>query len=247
MNNDDRAALRSQTYGALAVASRLRVLDALRASEYPLDVRELAAACGLHVSTARFHLDVLVNAGLVISATEQSGTRGRPRRLYLPASRGAAAGGQTGYELLSGILAANWAGDHSERAARAERAGWDWAGRRGPGSAVPAATLADAAQHVNAVFAELGFEPDLARDGDNLEIRLHACPFRAVAAEHPDVVCSVHLGLLRRTLADVDAPAATVSLQPFVQPHLCLTRIGAATQPMQGQPAAPSSILEWQP
>jgi predicted ArsR family transcriptional regulator len=87
---------------------------------------------------------------------------------------------------------------------------------------------------VNAVFAELGFDPDLARDGDNLQVRLHACPFRAVAATHPDVVCSVHLGLLRRTLADVDAPPATVSLQPFVQPHLCVAQISPAAAPVQG-------------
>ncbi|MBQ0994820.1 helix-turn-helix domain-containing protein [Micromonospora sp. H61] len=240
MSNDDRADVRSQTHGALAVASRLRLLDALRAADGPLDVRELAAACGLHVTTARFHLDVLTDAGLVTSRAVQSGTRGRPRRLYLPASR-AVAGGQTGYELLSGILAARWAGDSEQRARRAEQAGWDWAGHQEPGPAVPAATLAEAAVHVNAVFAELGFEPDLVRDGDSLEIRLHACPFRAVAIKHPDVVCSMHRGLLRRALADVDAPPAAVSLQPFVQPHLCLARITPVTAPSPGRQIPPST------
>ncbi|WP_460806457.1 helix-turn-helix transcriptional regulator [Micromonospora zhanjiangensis] len=237
--NDDRAGERSQTHGALAVASRLRLLDALRASERPLDVRELAAACGLHVTTVRFHLDVLTDAGLVISRAGRSGTRGRPRRLYLPASH--AAGGSSGYELLSWILASQWAaGEGDQRARRAERAGWEWGGQRKPGPTAAAATLDEAAVHVNAVFAELGFDPDLARDGDNLQIRLHACPFRAVAATHPDVVCSVHLGLLRRTLADVDAPPAAVSLRPFVQPHLCLAQISPATAPVEGLQAPPS-------
>lgn len=106
-----------------------------------------------------------------------SGARGRPRRLYLPASRAVADGGQTGYELLSGILAAHWAGDRAERVRRAEQAGWAWAGQRAAG----AATLAEAAVHVNAVFAELGVEPDLARDGDRLEIRLHACSPRSIS------------------------------------------------------------------
>src|SRR3954451_16494245 len=155
--NDHRAGERTQTHGALAVASRLRLLDALRASERPLDVRELAAACGLHITTVRFHLDVLADAGLVTSRTGQSGTRGRPRRLFLPASH--TAGGHTGYELLSAILAGHWAGDGEERARRAERAGWDWAGQRELGPVV--ATLAEAAAHVNTVFAELGFDPDL--------------------------------------------------------------------------------------
>jgi predicted ArsR family transcriptional regulator len=242
--DNDRAGERTQTHGALAVASRLRLLDALRASDRPLDVRELAAACGLHVTTVRFHLDVLTDAGLVTSRAGKSGTRGRPRRLYSPASRAVAAGGHTGYELLSGILAAHWAGDRDERAQRAEQAGWAWAGQRKPGPTVVAGTLAEAAARVNAVFAELGFDPELARDGENLQIRLHACPFRAIAETHPEVVCSIHLGLLRRTLADVladvDAPATAVSLQPFVQPHLCLAQIAPATRPIHDRQPAPA-------
>jgi predicted ArsR family transcriptional regulator len=242
--DNDRAAERSQTHGALAVASRLRLLDALRTSDGPLDVRELAAACGLHVTTVRFHLDVLTDAGLVTSRAGQSGMRGRPRRLYTPASRAVAAGGHTGYELLSAILAAHWAGNRKERAQRAEQAGWAWAGPREPTPAptVAAGTLAEAAVHVNAVFAELGFDPELDRDGENMQIRLHACPFRAVAETHPEVVCSIHLGLLRRTLADVDAPPAAVTLQPFVQPHLCLAQIAPATRPVHNQQAPPPGV-----
>lgn len=248
---NDRAGERTQTHGALAVASRLRLLGALRASDRPLDVRELAAACGLHVTTVRFHLDVLTDVGLVTSRSGHSATRGRPRRLYSPASRAVAAGGHTGYELLSGILAAHWAGDRDERARRAEQAGWAWAGQRKPRPPVVAATLTEAAARVNAVFAELGFDSELARDGENLQIRLHACPFRAVAETHPEVVCSIHLGLLRRTLADVladvDAPATAVSLQPFVQPHLCLAQIAPATGPVRSRQAAPPPDVGGQP
>jgi predicted ArsR family transcriptional regulator len=156
-------------------------------------------------------------------------------------------GGHTGYELLSGILAEHRAGDRAERVRRAEQAGWAWPGQRAAGPAAGAATPAEATVHVNAVFAELGFDPDLARDGDSLEIRLHACPFRAVAATHPEMVCSVHLGLLRRTLADVDAPPAAVSLQPFVQPHLCLAQITPATAPVQGRQVPPWPGVGGQP
>jgi predicted ArsR family transcriptional regulator len=238
--DNDRAGERTQTHGALAVASRLRLLDVLRASDGPLDVRELAAACDLHVTTVRFHLDVLTDAGLVRSQSGQSGARGRPRRLYSPASRAVAPGAPTGYELLSALLARHWAGDRAERARRAEQAGWAWTGQRelAPAPPAPTATLDEAALHVNAVFAELGFDPELTHDGDSRQIRLHACPFRAIAATHPEVVCSIHLGMLRRALADVDAPATTVSLQPFVQPHLCLAQITPAVRPVHDQQAA---------
>ncbi|MFI7153446.1 helix-turn-helix transcriptional regulator [Nonomuraea sp. NPDC050022] len=247
--DNNQAIERTQTHGALAVASRLRLLDVLRASEGPLDVRELAAACGLHVTTARFHLDVLIDAGLVRSQAGQSGARGRPRRLYSPANHAVAPGGHTGYELLSALLAAHWAGDRDERAQRAEQAGWAWSGQREllPAPTAATATLSEAAVHVNAVFAELGFDPELAHDGDSTLIRLHACPFRAIAATHPEVVCSIHLGMLRRALADVDAPPTTVSLQPFVRPHLCLAQIAPAAGPVHGQQAPPPPDVGSQP
>ncbi|GGP14880.1 helix-turn-helix domain-containing protein [Nonomuraea glycinis] len=225
--DDNQAGRRTQPHEALAVASRLRLLDALRAGDEPMDVRELAAACGLHVTTVRFHLDVLTDAGLVHSRPGRSGGRGRPRRLYTPAGRPAASGGHAGYELLSALLAAHWAGDTDERARRAEEAGWAWGAGRdsGTGPPVVAATRAEAARQVNGVFAELGFDSELAHDGDDAQIRLHTCPFRTVAATYPEVVCSIHLGLLRRVLADMDAPPSDVTLRPFVEPHLCLAEI----------------------
>ncbi len=226
--DQDRAGERTQTHGALAVASRLRLLDALRAGDGPMDVRELAVACGLHVTTVRFHLGVLTDAGLVRSQSGRSGTRGRPRRLYTPAGGAVTPGEHTGYELLSALLAAHWADDHDERVRRAEQAGWAWGGQRAAEAGPKAATRAEAAAHANTVFAELGFDSELAQDGDDPQIRLHTCPFRAVAATYPEVVCSIHLGLLRRVLADTDAPPSDVQLRPFVQPHLCLARITAA-------------------
>jgi predicted ArsR family transcriptional regulator len=189
---------RHRTHGALAVASRVRLLDALRSSERPLDARELAAVCGLHVSTVRFHLEILSEAGLVRSHSESPRTRGRPRLLYVPASVGdTGAAKQTGYQMLATVLAANWAETPAERAQRAERAGWTVAREQGftPRSS-PGLTAEESVAQVSGLFAELGFEPELAREGQDLQIRLHACPFRAVAQEHPEVVCSMHLGLL---------------------------------------------------
>lgn len=196
---------RHRTHGALAVASRVRLLDALRGSERPLDARELAAVCGLHVSTVRFHLDVLSEAGLVRSHSEPPRTRGRPRLLYAPASVGdTGARKQTGYQMLATLLAAHWAETSAERAQRAERAGWAVAREQGfsPRSS-PSMTAEESMAQVSGLFAELGFEPELAPEGQDLQIRLHACPFRAVAQDHPEVVCSMHLGLLRGALAEL--------------------------------------------
>ncbi|MDQ2789023.1 MAG: helix-turn-helix domain-containing protein [Actinomycetota bacterium] len=231
---------RRKTHGALAVASRVRLLDALRASSRPLDARELAAACGLHVSTVRFHLEVLSEAGLVRSQSEPARGRGRPRLLHTPASAGDASGPEgTSYQWLATVLAAYWADTPAERTQRAERAGHALATAQRlapPPSTGP--TVEESVTQVSGLFAELGFEPELAREGQDLQIRLHACPFRAVAAQHPEVVCSLHLGLLRGALVELGAPATVSSLAPFVEPHLCIARVTPVTESAPDEPSA---------
>jgi predicted ArsR family transcriptional regulator len=227
---------RNRMHGALAAASRLRLLDALRASDRALDARALAAICGLHLNTVRFHLQILSEAGLVRSEPDSSGSHGRPRLRHTPTSVGSTAPGGSGepagYQLLAAVLAAHWADTPGERAQRAERAGRATAQRQGfAGRSSTRVTTEDAVAQIGALFAELGFEPELAREGDDLQLRLHACPFRAVALEHPEVVCSMHLGLLRGALDEKGAPATTSSLTPFVQPHLCVARITPTAGP----------------
>ncbi|MGH3825435.1 MAG: helix-turn-helix transcriptional regulator [Pseudonocardiaceae bacterium] len=234
---------RRTTHGALAVLSRVRLLDALRASERPLDARELAAACGLHVSTVRFHLEVLSEAGLVRSQSESTRRRGRPRLLYTPVSASGTDSERTGYQMLATVLAAHWADTPAERTQRAEWAGQvaATAQRLAPPPAT-GLTIEESVTQVSGLFAELGFEPELAREGQDLQIRLYACPFRAVAAQHPEVVCSLHLGLLRGTLAELGAPATVSSLTPFVEPHLCVARVTPITKSAPDEQSANAEV-----
>lgn len=231
------AAVRHRAHEALAVASRVRLLDVLRAGGQPMAAGELASVSGLHVSTVRFHLQILGRAGLVRSRPEAAGTPGRPRLLYSPTTTGGPdPSPAAGFQLLATLLAANWGGTPAERSERAERAGHA-AGverhrappgdtRSGPGTRA-LLPMHQAVAEVAATFAELGFEPDVVPDGDGLQIRLHACPFHAVATEYPEVVCSLHLGLIRGGLAEAGGAATAVGLQPFVEPHLCVARIVA--------------------
>jgi predicted ArsR family transcriptional regulator len=81
---------------------------------------------------------------------------------------------------------------------------------------------------VTRLFAELGFDPELGGDEAGRQIRLHACPFRDAARANPEVVCSIHLGLLRGTLARLGAPPTTAQLLPFVEPELCVAQLTPA-------------------
>ncbi len=67
-----------------------------------MDVATLAKTVGLHVTTARFHLDVLGRAGLIRRAVERTGRPGRPRQLY---SVTAAAEPGEGHRQLADALA----------------------------------------------------------------------------------------------------------------------------------------------
>ncbi len=219
---------RARVHGVLAVPVRVQILDHLRASGEPMDAYQVAAATGLHVTTARFHLDTLIEAGLVASQPQRQGDRGRPRTFYAPSVRATEPDGGP-YRELAGLLAAHFADTPAGRADRAEQAGRDWATRRlatTPGHA----TSPEPARQVTALFAEMGFDPEPQPGG---RVLLHDCPFRDVARAHPDVVCAIHRGLLRGMIAGLDPAAPVPDLQPFTRPQLCVIAFGE--QPPTGQ------------
>jgi predicted ArsR family transcriptional regulator len=199
---------RSENYhAALASTSRRQVLDALLAASAPLDAAGVAEQLALHVTTARFHLDQLADAGLARRRPSAEGRRGRPRILYSPAG---AAHDTDAREQLIEVLAATLAREQ-QPAADATSAGRRWADTfDAPGADGPVAGLVE-------VLDRIGFDPEVAPDAH--AIRLHACPFRSAAREHPEVVCSVHSGLVQRLL---ESTGTASRLVPFVEPELCL-------------------------
>ncbi len=209
-------------HAALAVVSRRRLLEVLQASNEQLDVVALAAAVGLHVTTARFHLDVLERSGLVRRAVERVGRRGRPRQLY---SAAAVPEGNAGHRQLAAVLVGGLAADAEHGPQRAELAGGRWAEEALP----PGEGLSweDGTRQVGELFDRLGFVPRLVDDAQYRHLELDGCPFRDVARAHPRIVCTVHLGLLRGALRQLRLPAAAqgAGLRPFVGPELCIADI----------------------
>jgi predicted ArsR family transcriptional regulator len=121
------------------------------------------------------------------------------------------------------MLASQLADTPEQRAARAEKAGLAWAAELMPDADRSRTVDAEhATRAVTGILADLRFDPELAGGHDAREIRLRACPFRTAARSSPEVVCSVHLGLLRGTLDRLGTPETAVRLLPFVEPDLCL-------------------------
>ncbi|HZA18665.1 MAG TPA: helix-turn-helix domain-containing protein [Pseudonocardiaceae bacterium] len=226
---------RSRTHGALASASRVRILDLLRGSATALDVQQIAEQSDLHPTTVRFHLKILVDAGLTWCRSDpRRGASGRPRLLYTAATDHSGTLHQPGYQLLADILASYLAASSTIPRGVPEEAGRAFA-RRHRRSSQPFGEVSsdEAMRQVIAVFAELGFQPELASHGPHHRMLLHACPFRALATKYPEVICAVHLGLLKQSLANLSASVQAASLEPFVTPHLCIAHL-ATSPPASG-------------
>jgi predicted ArsR family transcriptional regulator len=221
--------------------SRADVLDMLRAADSPLGVREVAQRMGLHPNTARFHLEALTEAGLAIRETEDRETPGRPRIGYRAAAGGPA--GRRRYRLLAEMLTSLIAGTMPEPGSAAEAAGREW-GAYLTEQPPPYQKLSaeQAIGKLTAIMEELGFSPQ-AKAGDGsgeYRLCLRQCPFREVALHHQDVICSLHLGLMRGALARMRAPVTADRLDPFVEPSLCVARLSERENPGERQPAAGS-------
>ena len=111
-------------HAALASGPRRRALALLTESAVPLDVGSVATALGLHITTARFHLEQLETAGLVQRHIARAGQRGRPHVLFSAVA--APLPPETAQQQLTEALAAVIAEDDDGGRARAVRAGERW-------------------------------------------------------------------------------------------------------------------------
>ncbi|HET7174042.1 MAG TPA: helix-turn-helix domain-containing protein [Nocardioidaceae bacterium] len=212
------------------VASRLgptraRALALLRDADTPLSADEVADRLGLHTNTARFHLDALTRDGLAVRSTEGRDRPGRPHALFAAAPT-APDTTRRSYRLLAEILTSYLMRNVPDPDAAARDAGFAWgrylAPARRPGRRLAAA---EAVQVMVDQLDHIGFEShsDAGPEGTVLEI--NHCPFLELASEHRDVVCSVHLGLMRGLLTQLEAPIEAAELLPLVEPSRCIARL----------------------
>ncbi|RAN79535.1 hypothetical protein B5P43_13620 [Bacillus sp. SRB_336] len=212
--------------------ARAAVLERLRASGGPLTVDALAAETGQHANTVREHLDALVGSGFATRTTAPRSGRGRPASLYLPAQPDPR---PAGYAALAAALARHIASTSADPAAAGDLAGRQWA-RVLAGAGRPTAPNAPAAPsaarrrrsrfNVAASLREAGF--GIQGNADATDFTLTTCPILAAARESPDVVCAVHLGLVKGLLEGTGVPEVGVELVPFAAPGICTLHLPSA-------------------
>ena len=189
--------------------ARARVAEALAELGPKASLATLSHHLGGHPNATRQHLDSLVAEGHASVEPLPRGGRGRPAQAWTitPSGRRALAGDatDTAYAELVDALASRLA-DEPDAAVQAQAIGRAWGARR-----------AGDGQSLVEVLEDLGFTP--VRDTESpTTTRLATCPLLESARTHPEVICSIHQGLVEGTLGR----RALVELRPFAEPGACV-------------------------
>lgn len=207
--------------------SRELILHLLQEANEALSIPQLAQAAGMHENTVRAQLEALLRDGYVRRTPAAVTGRGRPPWIWSPAPTP-----ESPYATLARVLARQIAASCADPVSAGLEAGTSW-GRELAREQHADSTQdlenpqASAAQRVLPVLRRMGFDPSQAADG---QIRLQACPLLGAAREHPEVVCNVHLGIVRGVLGqEADPhPAESTAITPFAGPGYCLLRLDDA-------------------
>jgi len=211
---------------------RRRLYDVVRERTEPVGRDQAAAAAGVGRALAVYHLDKLVEAGLLTASYRRPPGRGgpgagRPAKLYARSDREfAVTVPPREYELAARLLVQVVESDPSGRSQTAlldaaRQLGAELAGRFRSGRAdLPAAPAGQA--DLTGMLAGQGYEPCRGDDG---VVRLRNCPFHQLAEQHRDVVCGMNLGLIEGILTGLGADGLRPVLDP--RPGHCCVTIGA--------------------
>lgn len=213
---------------ALSDPFRRRLYRFIRRAHGPVNREQAAASVGISRKLAAFHLDKLVEVGLLHATHERVGhvrKVGRTPKVYQPTQAVVRISiPEHQHDLLAEILldavvnqrtdetaqqaALRLATQHGEELGRAERA------RLRPGrlGAERALTM------TQNVLARYGFEP--ARDNPTT-IRLRNCPFHPLTPKAPELVCAINHAFLTGFLHGLQATTVHAALAPH-PPECCV-------------------------
>ena len=216
---------------------RRRLYEVVTRQDEPVGRDEAAAATGIGRALAVYHLDKLVEVGLLTASYQRPPGRsgpgaGRPAKLYARSDREfAVTVPPREYELAARLLVQVVASDPSDRSRAvlgetAHRLGAELGrGFRASATDEDAADRDEAGRHaagqdVEGALMQQGYEPSR----DDGVIRLRNCPFHQLAERHRDVVCNMNLALIQGVVAGLGADSWRPALDP--RPGYCCVAIG---------------------
>lgn len=213
---------------------RTDLLAAITQAPAGLGIKALAEATGIHENTVRFHLDRLLDEGLVERRPGTSSGPGRPPLTFVARQERP---GRDNYELIAQVLSDSLSGSSPDPARAAREAGRQW-GRsrirdeesgRAPGGVAWGRGDGAVLERLTHLLREAGFAPELVPADEGAAVRVHRCPFLSLSREDQTVPCGVHLGLMEGALEAQGSTLQVARLEPFVTPSLCVAHLEGAT------------------
>lgn len=216
---------------ALGDNTRYAIYLELARSPRPLATADVATALDLHPNTVRPHLERMRDVGLLQVQSESRGGVGRPQHLYTLAADAPSLGLEpASFPILARMLL-RLASATGADAAEAVEAGRDQ-GRADGDRLRPRGCLGAVVAQLDA----MGFDPALAIDDDPeggaeaVTIAFAHCPFRDLAEQRPDLLCSLHRGLIEGVV-DAIGGAEVVGFGSLVDRTPCQVEIRVPADP----------------
>jgi predicted ArsR family transcriptional regulator len=220
--------MRQESSGLAAVSSlddpvRARLYQIVAESDAPVGRDEAAAAAEIGRPLAAYHLDKLVELGLLAASYQRPAGRGgpgagRPAKVYTRSEQEFAVSvPPREYELAARLLAVAVQADAGGPSwAALQDAAWQFGcslGRRArPAEPAEPAEPGEPGAALESVLRNHGFEPWRDEAGT---VRLRNCPFHSLAALHPEMVCGMNLAMMQGLVEGLEASELSPELNPL--------------------------------
>lgn len=201
--------------GNLAEPLRRKIYDFVAAQGRSVTRAEVAEAVGVHRNLATFHLDKLVEAGLLDMTRRKLTGRGgpgsgRPAKLYWRAEQQHSVhlpprDYETAAHLLAEAVERCGADSALFEAAREE-------GRRRGSRLASGVGARLSRSELDEFLTDCGYEP--AADEGSTEVRLRNCPFHSLAVEYPPLACGMNLELVSGALVGAGIEDYAARMEP---------------------------------
>lgn len=225
---------------ALGEPVRRALYQYVAAQAGPVNRDQAAEGTDVPRHVAKFHLDKLVDDGLLEVEYGRPRGRGgpgagRPAKLYRRSSRELSVSlPERHYEMAGRLLARAVSdaeregapiGDTLARAARDTGRSIGEDARRRAGARPSRSRLVDA---TTTVLSACGYEPRIGPSG----VTLANCPFHALAQEYRDLVCGMNLELMEGLVDSIEESKLEARLEPA--PGQCCVRLLTRPAPSKG-------------
>lgn len=202
-SKDPLRQVRRSSAGRIHSATREEILRLIESQTEGVNLNWVVQKTGLHENTVRAHLEALHADGYLNRRPAPAKGKGRPAWLW-----NAVPQVQAPFAQLASALAGEIAATAKDPASVSIAAGKRWAD-----SITRLQQRPTSPDLIQLSLDELGFSPESnPTDGS---LTLHSCPLLGAVAENQQIVCNVHLGMVRGLVESQGQDASDVQLNPF--------------------------------